>query len=41
MLGVPPKSEAALEAGSAPLSSLEGMSETQRKVVSERRGGVG
>ncbi len=41
MLGVPPKSAVALEAGSAPLSSLEGMSDTQRKVFTERRGGAG
>jgi hypothetical protein len=40
-LGVPPKSEAALEAGSAELCSFEAMSETQRKVVTERRGGLG
>jgi hypothetical protein len=38
-LGVPPKSSAALEAGSAGLFSLEGMSETQRKTLLERRGG--
>jgi len=41
ILGIPPKSAAALEAGSAPLSSLEGMSELQRKVFAERRGGAG
>ena len=41
MLGVPPKSATALEAGSAPLCSLDGMSETQRKVFTERRGGAG
>jgi hypothetical protein len=41
MLGVPPKSATALEAGSAPLCSLEGMSETQRKVFTQRRGGAG
>jgi hypothetical protein len=41
MLGVPPKSVVALEAGSAPLCSLDGMSETQRKVFTERRGGAG
>jgi hypothetical protein len=41
MSGVPPKSATALEAGSAPLCSLEGMSETQRKVFTQRRGGAG
>jgi len=41
MLGVPPKSAVALEAGSAPLCSIEGMSETQRNVFTERRGGTG
>jgi hypothetical protein len=40
LLGVPPKSATALEAGSAPLCSLEGMSERQRKVFAERRGGA-
>jgi hypothetical protein len=40
LLGVPPKSAAALEAGSAPLCSLEGMSELQRKVFAQRRGGA-
>jgi hypothetical protein len=40
MLGMPPKSAIALEAGSAPLCSLEGMSETQRRVFTERRGGT-
>jgi hypothetical protein len=39
-LGMPPKSATALEAGSAPLCSLEGMSETQRRVFTERRGGT-
>jgi hypothetical protein len=38
LLGMPPKSLTALEAGSAPLCSLEGMSETQRRVYAERRG---
>jgi hypothetical protein len=38
MLGVPPKSSTALEAGSPPLCSIEGMSETQRRVFAERRG---
>jgi hypothetical protein len=41
LLGIPPKSDAALGAGSAPLASLEGMSETQRKVYAQRRGGTG
>jgi hypothetical protein len=41
IIGVPPKSEAALAAGSAALDSFEGMSEMQRKKVAERRGGVG
>jgi hypothetical protein len=41
LLGVPPKSEAALEAGSVELCSFAGMSETQRRVVTERRGSVG
>jgi len=41
IIGVPPKSEAALAAGSAALDSFEGMSETQRRKVAERRGGVG
>jgi hypothetical protein len=40
MLGMPPKSATALEAGSAPLCSLDGMSETQRRVFTERRGGT-
>jgi hypothetical protein len=39
MLGIPPKSPAALEAGSAGLFSLEGMSEIQRRVLVERSGG--
>jgi hypothetical protein len=41
IVGVPPKSDAALAAGSAALDSFEGMSETQRRIMSERRGGVG
>ena len=41
LLGFPPKSDAALEAGSPPLASLDGMSETQRKVFARRRGGTG
>ncbi len=41
IVGVPPKSEAALAAGSAALDSFEGMSETQRQHVAQRRGGVG
>jgi hypothetical protein len=40
LLGLPPKSAAALEAGSAGLFDFEGMSEIQRRVVAERRGGV-
>jgi len=40
IMGLPPKSEAALAAGSAPLRSYEGMSENQRRVVAERRGDV-
>ena len=40
-LGIPPKSTASLDAGSAALCSFEGMSETQRRIVTERRGGVG
>ncbi len=39
IVGVPPKSEAALAAGSAALDSFEGMSETQRRVMAQRRGG--
>ncbi|HEY3670589.1 MAG TPA: hypothetical protein VGN51_06615 [Acidimicrobiia bacterium] len=41
IVGVPPKSEAALAAGSAALDSFEGMSETQRRVMQQRRGGGG
>jgi hypothetical protein len=41
IIGVPPKSEGALASGSAALDSFEGMSETQRKHVAQRRGGVG
>jgi len=41
IIGVPPKSEAALVAGSAALASFEGMSEMQRKKFAERRGEVG
>jgi hypothetical protein len=40
ILGIPPKSEAALEAGSAELFSYDGMSETQRKTVTARRGEI-
>ena len=40
-LGIPPKSASALTSGSAALCSFEGMSETQRRVVAERRGGAG
>jgi hypothetical protein len=39
VLKIPPKSTAALEGGSAGLFDLEGMSETQRRVLAERRGG--
>ena len=38
IVGVPPKSEAALAAGSAALCSFEGMSETQRRIVSRTQG---
>jgi hypothetical protein len=38
MLGVPPKSAAAIEGGSVGLFSIEGMSEIQRKVYEQRRG---
>jgi hypothetical protein len=41
VLGVPPKSDAAIESGSVELCSFAGMSETQRRVVTERRGGIG
>lgn len=41
IVGVPPKSEAALAAGSAALDSFEGMSETQRERAAQRRGGGG
>ena len=37
-LGIPPKSAAALDAGSAALCSFEGMSETQRRVVTRTQG---
>jgi len=38
LLGVPPKSSGALEGGSAGAFDLEGMSETQRRCVAQRRG---
>jgi hypothetical protein len=38
MLSMPPKSETALESGSAGLFDLEGMSETQRRAYAQRRG---
>jgi hypothetical protein len=41
ILGFPPKSRAALDAGSAELCSMAGMSEMQRQTVTKRRGGVG
>jgi hypothetical protein len=40
LLRFPPKSAAAIDAGSVGLRSFEGMSETQRRVVAQRRGGV-
>jgi hypothetical protein len=39
VLGIPPKSAAAVEAGSAALCSLEGMSEMQRRFATGREGG--
>ncbi len=38
MLGVPPKSSAAIDAGSVGPFELAGMSETQRRVMAQRRG---
>ncbi len=38
-LAVPPKGESAVDAGSVGLDDLEGMSEIQRQVVAQRRGG--
>ena len=38
-LGIPPKASNAIEGGSAGLFDLEGMSELQRRVVAQRRGG--
>jgi hypothetical protein len=38
LLGVPPKSAAALEGGSAGAFDVEGMSEIQRRFVAQRRG---
>ena len=40
MLGIPPKGPAALEAGSVGPFDLEGMSETQRRALAQRRGGT-
>ena len=39
-LAIPGKGDGALEAGSVGLFDLEGMSEIQRQVVMERRGGT-
>jgi hypothetical protein len=38
LLGVPPKSEGAIDGGSAGVADLEGMSANQRRVVAQRRG---
>ena len=38
LLGIPPKSSGAIEGGSGGLWDLEAMSETQRRVVAQRRG---
>ena len=38
LLSMPPKSSGAIEGGSAGLFDLEGMSEKQRRVVTQRRG---
>jgi hypothetical protein len=40
LLGVPPKAAGAVEAGSASVTSLDGMSEIQRRAMAERRGGA-
>ena len=40
LLGIPPKSPEALEGGSAGVFDLDGMSELQRQVVAQRRGGT-
>ena len=39
LLGIPPKSSAAIESDSAGLFDLAGMSESQRRAVAQRRGG--
>ena len=39
LLSMPPKSSGAIEGGSVGLFDLEGMSEKQRRVVAQRRGG--
>ena len=39
LLCIPPKSSGAVEGGSAGLFELAGMSEHQRQVVAQRRGG--
>jgi hypothetical protein len=39
LFGLPPKADSALEAGSAGLFELAGMSENQQRVVAQRRGG--
>jgi hypothetical protein len=39
MLAVPPKGQGALDAGSVGLTDLAGMSEIQRRVLAQRRGG--
>ena len=40
LLGVPPKSAGAIDGGSAGVFDLEGMSETQRRAVAQRRGDI-
>ena len=40
MLGVPPKRPGSVEAGSVGPFALEGMSETQRRAIAQRRGGT-
>ena len=40
MLGVPPKGPGAVEAGCVGPFALEGMSETQRRAIAQRRGGT-
>ena len=39
-LSIPPKGSSALDAGSVPLADPAGMSEVQRQVVAQRRGGI-